>query len=318
MRLVHVLFGYFHRGYGRRLINKKQWPILSMLAIISLFLPLNSYSFSYTNGIEQSSWRFEGSVFKCSIIHNMPFYGDAVFQMRAGESTTFALMPEASRLKGGKALLRMQPPQWRHNLQRIDLGYVTVKKGLKPLNLGEQYAERILAELNTGYEMELTRMPWYGAQSSSKIHVSPIGFRDVYQRYLGCLADLLPVNFDQIRRTAIYFGSGLFEPLPAGQITKLDNIVKYCKADPSVTEFYIDGHTDSIDTRANNFTLSENRAKEVTAYLVAQGLPEDKIVVRWHGERYPAVSNETVNGRAKNRRVTIRLERDPALIPPGS
>ena len=75
----------------------------------------------------------------------------------------------------------------------------------------------------------------------------------------------------------------------------------------------VDGHTDSVGTRADNFILAENRAKEVTAYLVAQGLPEDKIVVRWHGERYPAVSNDSINGRAKNRRVTIRLERNPEM-----
>lgn len=267
--------------------------------------------FNYTQGIEVSSWRFDGSVFECSIVHSMPFYGDAVFTMRAGETATFALQAKASRLKTGKALLRMEPPKWRHNLQRIDLGYVGVKQGLEPIHLGARYAERILTELNTGYEMQLTRMPWYGAEDSSHIQVSPIGFKEVYQRYLGCLSDLLPVNFDQIRRTAIYFGMGVFEPLPKGQKTKLDHIVRYCKADPSVTEFYIDGHTDSVDTRANNFTLAENRAKEVTAYLVSQGLPEDQIVVRWHGERYPAASNHTKQGRAKNRRVTIRLERAP-------
>ncbi|WP_394203337.1 flagellar protein MotY [Marinagarivorans algicola] len=287
-----------------------------LMAAIPLFAAYAN-GFNYTQGIETSSWRFEGSVFECSIVHTMPFYGDAVFTARAGETATFALQAKTSRLKTGKALLRMEPPKWRHNLQRIDLGYVGVRQGLEPVHLGARYAERILTELNTGYEMQLTRMPWYGAEASSHIHVSPIGFKEVYQRYLGCLSDLLPVNFDQIRRTAIYFGMGTFEPLSQSQKTQLDHIVTYYQADPSITEFYIDGHTDSIDTRANNYTLAENRAKEVRAYLVSQGLPEDQMVVRWHGERYPAASNHTKQGRAKNRRVTIRLERS-ATPPAGA
>ena len=288
--------------------------VLALLSVCTL-ASQGAYAFSYTNGIEESSWRFDGSVFECSLTHNVPFYGEAVFKTRAGEAAKFTLVPLAERLKTGQASLILQPPAWRHNLRPIDLGYVPVKRGEEPVVLGDELAERLLAELNTGYEMELTRMPWYGAEQSSRVHVSPIGFRDAYRRYLGCLGDLLPANFDQIRRTAIYFGSALFEPLPPDQRRKLDNIVRYCEADPSVTEFYIDGHTDSVGTRADNYVLSENRAKEVTKYLVSKGLPEERIKVRWHGERYPTVHNTSVAGRAKNRRVTIRLERDPALMP---
>jgi outer membrane protein OmpA-like peptidoglycan-associated protein len=289
--------------------------LLTTTFALTVLVPVHSVqSFSYSNGIESSSWQFEGSVFECSLTHQVPFYGAAVFKTRAGETANFRLVPEAQRLKTGEALLVLQPPSWRHNLRPIDLGYVPVNRGPEPIILGEQLAERLLAELNTGYEMELTRLPWYGAEESSRIYVSPIGFRDVYQRYLGCLSDLLPVNFEQIQRTAIYFGSSLFEPLPTEQRRKLDNIVRYCKADPSVTEFYIDGHTDSVGTRADNYALAENRAKEVSRYLVSRGLPEDRMIVRWHGERYSAASNEGVQGRAKNRRVTIRLERDPVIV----
>lgn len=298
-------------------VGRVQFGVVALaFAVLAMGAGLSqkAVAFSYTNGIEESSWRFDGSVFECSLTHAVPFYGEAVFKTRAGEAANFKLVPLAQRLQTGQASLVLQPPAWRHNLRPIDLGYVPVKRGEEPVVLGDVLAERLLAELNTGYEMELTRAPWYGAEQSSRVHVSPIGFRDAYRRYLGCLGDLLPANFDQIRRTAIYFGTALFEPLPPNQRRKLDNIVRYCEADPSVTEFYIDGHTDSVDTRANNFVLSENRAKEVTKYLVSKGLPEERIKVRWHGERYPTAHNNSVEGRAKNRRVTIRLERDPALI----
>lgn len=304
-------FEHQSRIYGGQLKRCCTLLLLTLLAA-----PIQALEF--TNGIETSSWRFEGSIYECSLVHGLPFYGDAVFKTRAGAGSSFLLSPLVPRLKSGKASLKLQPPEWRHNAELIDLGYVPVNKGMKPITLDSTYTERILAELYAGYALELVRAPWYGAEVSSKIQVSPIGFREAYDRYLGCLANLLPVNFDQVKRTAIYFGSNKFEPLPLSQQTKLQNLITYCKADPSVSAMFIDGHTDSVGTRADNFILSENRANEVKEYLIAQGFPEDKFTVRWHGERYPATSNATIAGRSQNRRVTIRLERDPTLVPPGA
>ena len=54
----------------------------------------------------------------------------------------------------------------------------------------------------------------------------------------------------------------------------------------------------------------KQRAEKVTAYLLQKGIPPEKIVSRYHGERYPvAANNRTNDGRERNRRVTIRLER---------
>lgn len=276
---------------------------------------VTSYAATYTNGIEDSSWRYEGSAYGCSLVHEVPYYGEAIFRTRAGMDSSFYLSAMAPRFKSGQALMILQPPAWRHNLHSQDLGFVTVDQGHRPVTLESKLTERLLAELNVGYEVELTRMPWYGAESATRVYVSPIGFRDVYKYYLDCLADLLPVNFEQIEKTSVYFGSGRFEPIPGEQRQKLDNIVRYSEVDPSVKQFYVDGHTDSVGTRADNFILAENRAKQVSDYLVGKGLPAEKITVRWHGERYPATDNATVEGRSQNRRVTVRLERDPALIP---
>ena len=55
--------------------------------------------------------------------------------------------------------------------------------------------------------------------------------------------------------------------------------------------------------------MSKGRAELISQYLARRGIPESWITVRWHGERYPAVSNASKAGRAKNRRVTVRLER---------
>jgi hypothetical protein len=52
-------------------------------------------------------------------------------------------------------------------------------------------------------------------------------------------------------------------------------------------------------------------------YLKANGVPETQITIRFHGERYPLVPNKSEANRAKNRRVTLHLEREAVPgIPP--
>lgn len=67
------------------------------------------------------------------------------------------------------------------------------------------------------------------------------------------------------------------------------------------------GHTDSIGSDAYNQTLSEQRADAVAQYLVAQGVQRERMETVGAGKRYPIADNSTEAGRAKNRRVEIRL-----------
>lgn len=279
----------------------------TVLVILLFLLPAQAANFS--QHLEPDGWIVDTSVFECAMTHQVPYYGTAIFKTRAGENSQFFLQADSSRLKTGQASLIAKSPLWMEHTRQIDLGYVPVKQGLKPVQLNSRYTERMLAELYDGLEIQITRRPWYGAEESSRLLITTVGFRAAYERYLDCLSGLLPANYDQIKRTAVYFGSNQYEDFTASEIKKLDHIVAYVKADPSVKEFFIDGHTDSVGTREDNLVLAQKRAEEIARYLVSRGIPQDSITSRWHGERYPVASNETVKGRSKNRRVTIRLEK---------
>ncbi len=67
------------------------------------------------------------------------------------------------------------------------------------------------------------------------------------------------------------------------------------------------GHTDSVGSDAYNQKLSLARAEAVKAHMVSKGLPADKIRVEGKGKSKPIASNDTEEGRAKNRRVEITL-----------
>jgi outer membrane protein OmpA-like peptidoglycan-associated protein len=70
-------------------------------------------------------------------------------------------------------------------------------------------------------------------------------------------------------------------------------------------EFRIEGHTDNVGSDATNAELSLRRALTVRDYLVRLGVPMTSIDVDGYGPTRPVASNETVEGRARNRRVEI-------------
>src|SRR5690606_19741683 len=131
--------------------------------------------------------------------------------------------------------------------------------------------------------------------------------------FQACADGLLPMNIDQISRTAIGFPSG-GAVLDARARQMLDVALEYIKADPQVSRIELDGHSDNVGDRLSNRELSRQRVLAVQAYLVERGVDEDMISIRFHGERYPVANNNTREGREKNRRVTLRLERSISVL----
>ncbi len=73
------------------------------------------------------------------------------------------------------------------------------------------------------------------------------------------------------------------------------------------TQVIVTGHTDSTGSAAYNQRLSERRAMSVVQYLTAQGVNPARLEGRGMGETAPIASNRTASGRARNRRVEIRI-----------
>ena len=72
----------------------------------------------------------------------------------------------------------------------------------------------------------------------------------------------------------------------------------------NVKNFEIDGYTDSDGSDEHNQVLSENRANSVKNFLVSQGVTAE-ITTKCYGESKPVASNDTAEGKQKNRRVEI-------------
>jgi outer membrane protein OmpA-like peptidoglycan-associated protein len=89
---------------------------------------------------------------------------------------------------------------------------------------------------------------------------------------------------------------------------QMSQLASVLKAYPNVIVL-IEGHTDNTGDPAANKKLSEDRAAAVKAVLVGMGLPADHVNSAGWGQEKPIASNDTEEGRAKNRRVEITLSK---------
>ena len=94
--------------------------------------------------------------------------------------------------------------------------------------------------------------------------------------------------------------------LTADSSTTLDGAVGTLNRYPELT-VECTGHTDSVGTEQYNQGLSERRAHSVCTYLTEHGINASRLTEHGYGETKPIADNSTADGRAKNRRVTLRV-----------
>ncbi len=112
-----------------------------------------------------------------------------------------------------------------------------------------------------------------------------------------------------------------FEPIKTGETYQINNInfdtdsyalndqvvnilnefIVFLEDNPSL-KIAIHGHTDNVGDPSSNQKLSANRAKAVNNYLVLEGISPGRLSFKGFGESSPIASNQTAEGRAKNRR----------------
>ncbi len=103
----------------------------------------------------------------------------------------------------------------------------------------------------------------------------------------------------------IYFETGSCDLKSTSNI-QMDELFDYLSANSKV-RIEISGHTDNTGSKTNNQSLSENRANSVAEYLIHKKIDPVRIQIVGYGEDQPIDSNETLEGRQKNRRVEFKI-----------
>lgn len=94
--------------------------------------------------------------------------------------------------------------------------------------------------------------------------------------------------------------------LTSGGARDVSKITQIAKSHPN-RDIVVEGHTDSMGTKAYNQDLSERRARTVEALLESEGIPSDKVTIKGYGKSFPVASNGTSAGRQLNRRVVVTI-----------
>jgi len=87
---------------------------------------------------------------------------------------------------------------------------------------------------------------------------------------------------------------------------KIEKFAEFLKKHPDV-KAEIQGYTDNKGSEKYNLILSQKRAKAVYEALIKLGVNKNQLTWAGYGEKNPIASNDTAEGRAKNRRVVAKI-----------
>lgn len=103
----------------------------------------------------------------------------------------------------------------------------------------------------------------------------------------------------------VFFETDQYDLKPESKV-ELNKLINFLDQNPGV-KIEVEGHTDNQGNDAHNKTLSENRAKAVYNYLINNGISADRLQFKGFGAEQPISSNDTEEGRANNRRTSVRI-----------
>ncbi|GAB2978134.1 OmpA family protein [Mucilaginibacter puniceus] len=168
--------------------------------------------------------------------------------------------------------------------------YSSADKGdfLATLIAGKNYGLNIS---KTGYLFYSENFSLAGYQSSTAFNISVL---------------LEPIEVgNKVILKNIFFDTNKFDIKPEST-SELQKLIDFLLFNPTL-RIEISGHTDNVGNDALNQTLSENRAKAVYDYLIANKMDPARLIFKGYGKTQPIAPNDTDENRSKNRRTEFKI-----------
>jgi outer membrane protein OmpA-like peptidoglycan-associated protein len=283
-------------------------------SIISLLLCVfvsqsNAGIRQYGADLEQANWQLtNNSRLECTLSHQIPNYGEAKFYSTANRKMNMEFKLDMMRLPDTYSLaeVRSVAPNWRPGKSGRTIANMKLYKQFAP-SLPKKVAWNMLNELEQGMNPTFYYNDWYSENERISVGISTAKFNRVYQEFIGCLGNLLNYNFDDISYTVLNYQFG-GDNLTKSSKKRLSMIAEYLTLDKNLELVLIDGYTDSYGGRNDNLKVSNRRASTIREHFVKNGIDPSRIEAKGYGEKRHIASNNTIIGRAQNRRVVIRME----------
>ena len=327
----------------RRLANKLPFVLLSASCCVYVGLGSNVVhahdSTILFNPDWEDDWHYRNRAGQCELHAHIRHAGEVRFTASARQRLAFEYQAHRDLFAGQSVSTRSQPgaqtasaaspaievvrvtPPWhpepeprQHALG--DALHVSGGGAIARLDL----AQKMLWALRSGYYLELRNPAWFDGSARVQVLVPAQAIQPALEKFLRCAQSAVSVAWNDVSRTRVTYPVDR-HALDARFETRLLDVLRYALLDPDVRKIYVDGHADASGERGHNVMLSKRRAEVVADFLrrsLAELAADDQtrgrehlpeVVVRFHGSRYPAAKNTTAQGKARNRRTTVRLER---------
>ena len=229
------------------------------------------------------------------VVSNSPYEGDLdIYRIKLPE----AAKPKAVTLVYGKVINQKTGEPLSAEIRYSDLE--TDKEIGRATSLGSDGSYKLVLTSGKSYSFLASKENFITVSDNLTIpETSEYGEieRNLY---------LAPIEVGQtvlIKNIFFDFGKATLREASFADLNRLvDLLDKY----PKMT-IEISGHTDNVGSDAANQALSQNRAKSVLDYLASKGVAGDRLVAKGMGEAKPVATNDTEEGRQKNRRVEFTI-----------
>ena len=280
------------------------------LLIFFVSIPAHAKTRVYEAPLTSAAWNFASKAgLQCRLYQDIPYYGKAEFISKPGKGRkiNFSLTVERNQpTKHGIAVIRSNAPVWRQDLSPREFSQTTISPGVTPISINNAEAWRLLTELEQGMSPAFYYNGWVDGEDQVIVSLSPVHFISDYKKFVNCVASLSTSSTRLATNSFIYFEPDQTSFTKKAR-TRLKEISTYLKKNGKQHRVLVHGHADSQGGNSYNDRLSRNRAEAVKQFLVFNGVDKAKIQTRSYGERLPVESNETNEGRLKNRRVIIQV-----------
>jgi len=282
---------------------------ISLFALFASIVNVNASFKQYEAPLSESEWTFNGNPIGCNLTHEVPFYGEAMFIKTAGknELLSFSLSYKRQPISYTKvASVKSLSADWFPGQSTRNIGETEILKGKHIFKAKGMGSWRLLNELEVGRFPTFQYQDFQSRQDQVLVSLSTVGFKQPYDQFLNCLTSLVPHKLPELTKMTLHFDFDQDKVRPQN-LEKLKSLAAYAKYSENIDIVIINGYTDAKGSKGYNKKLSSRRIASVKKILNSYGAPESKFKLSAFGEKFPVATNRKPWGRAKNRRVYVKV-----------
>lgn len=275
---------------------------------IFLWLVANiSFAASYVTSWDRAQWTLMPSELACKLTHSIDGFGEARLSREAGGVDQLVIVSRNGLLNRADYQVTGRAPAWQQEAQVVQIARVSAQQELR---VSGAVLRDVIGQLEANFFVNFSKINPNETQIAPRyfsIALTPRNFKKAYGDYLACVNSMIPFSFAQVSKLTYQYAKDATD-LSHSIKQHLDKMLRYSRADERVLGIIIDAHSHADLTEELSFGQAQLQADLVADYLEAKGYAQEKIMSRVHGDRFPVANNSEVQGQAKNRRVTVRLE----------